>query len=332
MPDFAAVASDQHSGWRAQMAAQIAQAYAVDSDVAAVYLAGSVARGWADRFSDIELDVFWHRPPRDIQRQAALERAGAVVHVDWSSPPDEATYRQLLVRHSGQLSQIWPYEELEWSEHFYVDGFNIGVSAFLVETMESWLADVVERNDTDDDKHMRVAALQHAVPLHGRELVDGWQARVTYPDSLARAVIDELLGVQDRWWDVDFLVARDAFIPRTDLLVRMERWLLRLLLAVNRIYLPDPRFKWADRLIDQMAIRPDGLAERLRKVFRAKPKDGVAIVQALAGETLDLIDLHLPGCDTGFTRAWLGYRRAVPSPNRTRPLPRTRLNIEEEDE
>ena len=172
MPDFAAVASDQHSGWRAQMAAQIAQAYAVDSDVAAVYLAGSVARGWADRFSDIELDVFWHRPPRDIQRQAALERAGAVVHVDWSSPPDETTYRQLLVQHNGQLSQIWPYEELEWSEHYYVDGVNIGVSAFLVETMECWLADMVERCDTDDDKHMRVAALQHAVPLHGRELVD----------------------------------------------------------------------------------------------------------------------------------------------------------------
>ena len=132
--------------------------------------------------------------------------------------------------------------------------------------------------------------------------------------------------MQDRWWDVEFLVARDAFIPRTDLLVRMERWLLRLLLAVNRIYLPDPRFKWADRLVSQMAVKPDGLAERLREVLRAEPADSVAIVQALAGETLDLIDLHLPGCDTGFARAWLDYRRVAPSPTRTR------LNIEDEDE
>ena len=46
----------------------------------------------------------------------------------------------------------------------------------------------------------------------------------------------------------------------------MERWLLRLLLAVNRIYLPDPRCKWADRLFSQMAIKPDGLAERLQKL------------------------------------------------------------------
>ena len=136
--------------------------------------------------------------------------------------------------------------------------------------------------------------------------------------------------MQDRWWDVEFLVARDAFIPRTDLLVRIERWLLRLLLAVNRIYLPDPRFKWADRLVSQMAVKPDGLAERLREMLRAEPADSVAIVQALAGETLDLIDLHLPGCDTGFARAWLDYRRVAPSPTRT-PT-RTRLNIKDEDE
>ena len=138
--------------------------------------------------------------------------------------------------------------------------------------------------------------------------------------------------MQDRWWDVEFLVARDAFIPRTDLLVRMERWLLRLLLAVNRIYLPDPRFKWADRLVSQMAVKPDGLAERLREMLRAEPADSVAIVQALAGETLDLIDLHLPGCDTGFARTWLGYRRVASTPPLTRTLPRTRLKIEEEDE
>ena len=330
MPDTTSGTDNWHTAWRAQMAADVARAYAADGDVAAVVLAGSVARGWADRHSDIELDVFWHRPPRDDQRRAALARAGAVVHVDWSTPPDEAAYRALLVQQRGQLSQIWPYEDQEWSEHFYVDGVNIGVSAFLVETLERWIGDVVERCDTDDDKHMRLAAMQHALPLHGYDLATGWQARIHYPDALARAVVDELLGVQDCWSDAGFLAARDAFIPRIDLLVRMERWLLRLLLAVNRIFLPDPRFKWADRLIVQMAVKPERLAERLRAVFRAEPADAVALVETLAIETLDLIDLHLPGCDTDFARMWLSYRRAAPSLTHTHTLPRTLAGIEDE--
>ena len=61
--------------------------------------------------------------------------------------------------------------DFEWSEHFYIHGVNVGVSAFLAETMDKWLADVVERFDTDDEKHMRVVAVQHAVPVHGDQQI-----------------------------------------------------------------------------------------------------------------------------------------------------------------
>ncbi|MCB0206921.1 MAG: hypothetical protein KDH89_19055, partial [Anaerolineae bacterium] len=175
MSDLTIIDDSWHTIWRKEMAADVARAYAADSDVSAVVLAGSVARGWADQHSDIELDVYWRRPPRDAQRRAALARAGAVVHVDWATPPDEAAFRALLVQQRGQLSQIWPYEDFEWSEHFYVDGVNIGVSAFLAETLEQWIDDVVEHCDINDDKHMRLAAMQQAVPLYGADLVAGWQ-------------------------------------------------------------------------------------------------------------------------------------------------------------
>ena len=38
-------------------------------------LAGSTARGHAD-FSDIDLGVFWHEPPTEDERLAAVEQAG----------------------------------------------------------------------------------------------------------------------------------------------------------------------------------------------------------------------------------------------------------------
>ncbi|HEY5854199.1 MAG TPA: hypothetical protein VIW24_09155 [Aldersonia sp.] len=61
---------------RRAIAGRAAQAYAANPDVAGVLLAGSVARGLADDLSDIELDVYWRRPPTDDERVAAVEGAG----------------------------------------------------------------------------------------------------------------------------------------------------------------------------------------------------------------------------------------------------------------
>jgi len=53
------------SQWRRKIAQNIGSVYAGNRKVAAVILGGSTARGHADRYSDIELGVFWHTPPAD---------------------------------------------------------------------------------------------------------------------------------------------------------------------------------------------------------------------------------------------------------------------------
>jgi len=55
------------SQWRREIGETIGAAYAGNGKVAAVILGGSTARGHADRYSDIELGVFWHTPPADIE-------------------------------------------------------------------------------------------------------------------------------------------------------------------------------------------------------------------------------------------------------------------------
>ena len=177
--------------------------------------------------------------------------------------------------------------------------------------MDNWLADVVERFDTDDDKHMRVAAVQHAVPVHGDQQIARWQAGIRFPDPLAQALIAEQLVVDESWWQCDMLAGRNAVIPLMALFVAMERRILRILLALNRIFLPDPRFKWADRLITQMPIAPVDLGKRLRWVYQAEPAAAVAELQRLMEEVLDLVDQAVPGPDTAFAREWLSYRRVV---------------------
>jgi predicted nucleotidyltransferase len=295
--------------WRLDLARRVGAAYAADRAVAAVYVAGSVARGWADRYSDVELDVYWHEPPSDAQRLRAIERAGALIDVNWAQTPSAREYRAILQQLHGHVSQLWPHEGSEWSEHFYVQGVNLGVSAFLVATLNGWIEDVVDRLDTDDEKHMRIAAVQHAVPLHGEEQIARWQAAIRFPDRLGRALVAEQLAIDEAWWQCDMLAGRQALIPLADLLSAMARRVLRILLAVNRLFLPDPRFKWADRLMGQMAVAPTDLSHRLRWVFRAEPAAAVAELQRLMQEVLDLVDVHMPGLDTAAARILLDFRR-----------------------
>ena len=55
---------NEASRWRSTLAQQIAPHYHANPKVRAVALAGSVALGYADRSSDIDLSVFWAAPPR----------------------------------------------------------------------------------------------------------------------------------------------------------------------------------------------------------------------------------------------------------------------------
>ena len=48
---------------RGDIARRVADSYRANPHVAAVLVAGSVARGLADDLSDIELDVYWSRSP-----------------------------------------------------------------------------------------------------------------------------------------------------------------------------------------------------------------------------------------------------------------------------
>lgn len=83
----------------ATIARQVAGGYAASGRTSATVIAGSVGRGRADAFSDVEIDVYWNRSPSDDERRASVERCGGVVTTLWPHEPDEG----------------------EWSEDFTVD-------------------------------------------------------------------------------------------------------------------------------------------------------------------------------------------------------------------
>ena len=162
-----------HARWRMAVAERAARAYAQNDRLAVCAVAGSVGSGLADRFSDLELDCYWHEPPGDRDRRGPIE---------------------LL---DGKLEAFWEYDagDEEWSEDYRVGELDITVSNFLVSSAERFLDDVVLRASTDPVRHMRLAAFQRSRPLLGAEMMASWRARAdAFPARLVTALVEQALA------------------------------------------------------------------------------------------------------------------------------------------
>jgi hypothetical protein len=283
------VNNQQHEIARRRALAEIvAPAYAANPKVAGVLLAGSVARGIADGFSDIEIDIFWHAPPTDQDLLAPIERA------DW----------QIVYRH---------VDENEWADGFLIEGIKVDTSQFLVSTIDRWLDDVIVRADIEPEYQVRITAIQHGRPLHGAGLIERWRDRTAaYPEALAHAMVAGYSGFRPRYL-LEMLAARgDVLVLHQDL-VAAEQLILSILMGVNRVYAPHPYHKWLDWEIAQLSFAPPDLNRRLRDILRADPRAAVEQLSGLIEETFALVDRHLPGFDTSAARALFGERRVVES-------------------
>jgi hypothetical protein len=65
-----------HAAWRMEVAERAAAAYAPNQRLAVFAVAGSVGTARADRFSDLEVDCYWHEPPEDLSRRALRRSPG----------------------------------------------------------------------------------------------------------------------------------------------------------------------------------------------------------------------------------------------------------------
>ena len=283
-----------HAVWRMAVARRVAGTYTGKPNIAALAVAGSVGAGLADRFSDLELDCYWVRPPTDADR---LRPVKAV---------------------DGSLLALWDYDEddEEWSEDYRVGELDITVSNFLVSSMERFLAEVVLETSTDPVKHMRLAAIQRSRPLIGAELMASWRARAcAFPDELVTALVEQALTAEAlRGWAArEALVSRGDDLAVTDLLARTGHAVVRTVLALNRVYLPHRQLKWQRNLITGLAVAPDRFAERLGSLSAGRAAEALRSAETLLAETAALAEAH-SSADIGAFREALSERRQAVGP------------------
>lgn len=278
-----------------ELARRAAPAYAATGNVVAVVAAGSVGRGHADAYSDLELDVYWARPPSDDERLAPITALG------------------------GRLDELWPYEpaEAEWAENYQVDGCDVGVSGYLAEWLTGCIDDVVLRADPDNLKQMRLAALNEGMAVFGEDAVAGWRSRSgEYPDELAVAVATDYLDPArlGRWPQRRALVHRGDTVLLRACLPPVTEMVLGALCAVNRVLIPHPAFKWSARIVERCPVAPADLPARLSAVADLPAVEATQVLDELLADVVDLVAGELPEVPLDGLRAALaGGRRPAAS-------------------
>ena len=284
-----------HAAWRMAVAQRVAGTYAGNPNVAALAVAGSVGAGLADRFSDLELDCYWFRPPVDADRLGPVEAMG------------------------GTLLALWDFDEddEEWSEDYRVGELDITVSNFLVGSIERFLDDVVVRLSTEPVRHMRLAAVQRSFPLIGADLMASWRARAdTFPDALVAVLVEEALtpDALRGWAAREALAGRGDDLAVSDLLTRIGHAMVGAVLALNRVYLPHRQLKWQRQLLAGLALAPERFAERLRSLSLGPPTVAFMVAETLLAEIAALVAAHSTADIGAFREALSERRRPVDPP------------------
>jgi hypothetical protein len=240
--------------------------------VRAVLLGGSVARSLADRYSDIELMVFWDGEPSETLRRQAIAAGGGTLVTGWDYDADNA----------------------EWTDEVLLEGVEVQVSHRTVAGTERWLADVIEAADPDLVKQDLIALIRYGVPMHGFDLIGRWRGQTAeYPPALALAMVRTHLDFRSGWQRRK-LLERGDLLPLYADLVDTARNVVLVLLGVNHTYFPHLGFKWLPRLAAELPRAPTGLAGRLDSLFTAAPGEAVELADALIEETLELVEALMP--------------------------------------
>jgi hypothetical protein len=270
-----------HAQWRLALAETISRRIAVFEGVEAIVVGGSVARGYADEYSDLEIPVFWETLPGDAVRQAVIADLGADL--------------------------LYPYRGPALEDNLLIRGFQVDLWHNTVADEDKVIDAVLTGYSTDLGDSNFMDTLRSCIPLYGHAIIAGWKARAQiYPGPLAIRTIEAVLTALD--------VRQLALHARRDnptllygSFCELQQQLFLVLLALNRAYFPT--FKWLYRTLETLPIQPTATAQRLRLIFRAPP--GIAIDQMLRliHETLELVERYEPTLPTAATRHKLTQAR-----------------------
>ncbi|WP_059106103.1 DUF4037 domain-containing protein [Shouchella shacheensis] len=255
-------------------ASEIAKIYEKNPNVEAVLLGGSVSRNWYDKYSDIEIFVFWKESPTNEDRLTPIKKL------------------------KGDIIDFHPYEDEEWSETYITEGVKVEISNFLTDTINKMINDVILSFDTDLDKQCIVATVHYGVSLSGDLLINTLKDKVNnYPKELSIAMIKENIHLGNRWNNREALLNRMDWLMLYKVIVAVQTNIMGMLFGLNGLYVHHPAFKWQKQTLESMAIAPENIVNRLDSIFMDNPSISIRELEIIIQELYELIKQKHPQID-----------------------------------
>ena len=274
---------NRHAEWRINFAHRLAERIRTFQGIQAIIIAGSVARGYADQYSDIEIPIFWDSFPDDERRQAIFNKVNASFLVPYDGPSAED---QLLIN------------------DVQVDLWHISIAR-----QESVIQAVLEHFDTEEGSLNALDTLRSCIPLYGHEIIARWKEQAqAFPEGLQKKLIETHINAF-RIAGLFLSSMRNnptAFYGQMNYL---HQSVFMVLLALNQSYFPT--YKWLYRRLGEMTVKPVKIEERMRRVFALPYSQAIDETKKLLDETLGLVESHIPSIDTTQVRQQLGYIRTA---------------------
>ncbi len=239
-----------------------------------IAVTGSVARGVADDFSDVELNVWSAVMPEVVQWHGWLRGAGATDFGADLTEIDRTGFRWTTCR----FKDIW-----------------VEIGFAQIAPFDAFVRDLAAGRFIDHERLQMGWTVRQAIPLWTKGRLANWQATLAgYPEGLAARVIASQTAV---WADRHVPGVRWALAARGERMGLALRFvwdmqnLLRVLFAVNRVW--DHDLKWTNESSLDLSTKPAQLSARIDAMFTlADLPYAVEINQRLILETLEIARDH----------------------------------------
>lgn len=276
--------------WRIEYAKALCDRLAHFEQPHTILIGGSVAKGWADEFSDLEMCFIWHKLPSFEDRVRSVEKFGGVS-------------KQLKKFDSDDSPKII-------EDSFDIETFHIDLWHCEDKGVEN---DIEEINANLNTRRSQgtLYTVQKGIVLKDSAPLQRWREKLRYPRELQIRYVTEHLSVVAKP-DLLLHVQREDVMIFYGLISGIQKRIIHVLHGLNGEYFQG--LKNTKHVLMSLDIKPVHCWERFRAMYQGSIVQSASQLIDLIVEVIDLLQVHLPEIDVTAIRSELNTPKRFRNP------------------
>jgi predicted nucleotidyltransferase len=263
---------NEASRWRVELARELVPAYSEKDGVRMIGLGGSAARGTSDRWSDLDVVVYWDEIDEEWIESVPLRSVGL------------------------ERTDMMNMSPGTCIESYHLEGLKVDFGHVTLAMWEEWLGPIMNDNKGDPELIGMVGGFLDSIPLHGETLFREWEARLKdYSDELAEDVIKRNMGIYVKGYLTHQCFERGDLLAFQDGMCSMLKKMISISAALNRKYYSGAEPRWIDHHLEGMKfIARELTGDNVRWMLNNPGEESERMLYGIVEDTLTLIAERFP--------------------------------------